>query len=353
MVNHNQSFHSMQCTSEIIRVVCDQKGFSCSETKASAIVSGVFEPMILAQIKQELEEAHFVSISTDASNHKEIKMFPVIIRFFSPTEGIKIRLIEFTELKSEDGEHIFNMLKATFVEWGFGHKIICFCADNCPTNFGKVDRANGKLNVFTRLQNELNENLIGMGCLAHILHNAPQNACLAVLPFDVQNLLVLLYKQFYISTKQTDNLKKLCDELEIEFAKLKGCPKTRFLAKKSSINSVLKVFGALQEYFATTTLKNVPKIISNFFADPLHKVYLIVVRDICELFEDAILKIEGDQISGYEGIKIVENLQIKLRGCIEKRFIGIEAEQEVINMKVPGIDKATVFDDIVHPIYGA
>lgn len=213
MVRHNESFRSMKCTSNMIRVVCDQKNFSCSETKASAIVSGVFEPMILAEIKSELEEAYFVSISTDASNHKEIKMFPVIIRFFSPTKGIKIRLIEFTNLTQENGEQIFNLLKSTWEKWGFGHKINCFCSDNCPTNFETVDRSHGNLNVFTRLQNALNEYLIGMGCLAHILHNAPQNACLAVLPFDVQNLLVLMYKQFYISTKKSDKLKQLCDEL--------------------------------------------------------------------------------------------------------------------------------------------
>lgn len=354
MVQHNQSFKSMKCTSEIVRIVCDQKKFSCSETKASAIVSGVFEPMILAQIKSELEEAYFVSISTDASNHKNVKMFPVIVRFFSPDHGIKVRLIEFTSLPAEDGLSIFNMVKETFEKWGFGHKIICFCGDNCATNFGKVDRTNGDKNVFTRLQEDLGPNLIGMGCLAHILHNTPQNACLAVLPFDIQNILVLMYKRFYISTKQTEILKKFCEELDIEFANLKGCPKTRFLAKKNSIKSVLKVFGALEEYFTANSSTKVARVLLNFFEDPLRKFYLIIVRDICEMFEEAILMIEGNDISGYEAIKVVKNIQMKLQGCIDESFMSIEAERELVNIRKfdPNFDETAPFDDIVRPIYG-
>lgn len=46
-----------------------------------------FEPMVFSQIQQELERAHFVSVSTDASNRKAIKMFPVLFRYYLPKEG--------------------------------------------------------------------------------------------------------------------------------------------------------------------------------------------------------------------------------------------------------------------------
>lgn len=82
MLQHNQSFDSMKCTSAIIKSVYGQTDFKCSAAKAAAIVSGVFEPMIIGQIEQELERAHFVTISTDASNHKEIKMFPILFYIF-------------------------------------------------------------------------------------------------------------------------------------------------------------------------------------------------------------------------------------------------------------------------------
>lgn len=39
------------------------------------------------------------------------------------------------------------MLKVTWEKLNFKDKIIGFCVDNCPTNFGNVDRDNGRLNV--------------------------------------------------------------------------------------------------------------------------------------------------------------------------------------------------------------
>lgn len=163
--------------------------------------------------------------------------------------GIKSRLIDYSNLFSEKGKDIFICLKTAWETWNICNKISSFGGDNCKTNFGNVNREGGKLNVFTRLKEELGDNLVGVGCTAHILHNAPQDACLSVLPFDIQHILVLIYKQFYSSTKQTEALKRFCDEMSVEYSKVKGCPSTRFLAKKNSIISVLKVYGPLMEYF--------------------------------------------------------------------------------------------------------
>lgn len=354
MVRHNQSFESMKCTSEIIRCVYDQKQFACSATKARAIVTGVFEPMILNQIENELEQALYVCLSTDTSSHNEICMYPIIARYFLPLQGIKTRLIDFSNLFSETGKDIFDVLKMTYETWKIGDKISSFCGDNCPTNFGTVDRERGKKNVFARLKEALGDNLVGIGCTAHILHNAPEDACLNVLPFDIQHILVLIYKQFYKSTKQTEALKGFCEEASIEYAKIKGCPKTRFLAKKSSIISVLKVYGALNEYFVSNPTKKVPPVLRNFFADPMSRFFLIIVRDLCDIFEEAILKIEGNETTGYEAVKIVENLYLSLETTISMEFLSLDAEKEVKNIRQfdPTFDETGVFGKFVQPIYG-
>lgn len=138
----------------------------------------------------------------------------------------------------------------------------------------------------------------------HVLHNTTDDACSSVLPFDIQNILVLIYKQFYRSTKQTEALKSICDELNVDFLKVKGCPSIRFLAKKNSIISVLKIFGPLQQYFEASKSKKVLNL-KTFFADRLSKFYLIIVRDLCQVFEDAIVKIEGNETTGNEAMKIV------------------------------------------------
>lgn len=226
MVRHNESFKSMQCTSEIIKKVFDQHEYACSRTKASAIVSGVFEPMILNRIQLELEMAQFICLSTDTSSRKEVTMYPVIARYFLPLEGIKTRLIEYSNLYSETGKDIFGCLKKTWEAWNIREKISSFGGDNCKTNFGNVDREGGDLNVFLRLKQALGDKLVGFGCSAHILHNAPKDACLNNLPFDIQHILTLIYKQFYTSTKQTEALKGFCEEVSIEYSKVKGCPST-------------------------------------------------------------------------------------------------------------------------------
>lgn len=369
MVRHNHSFDSMKCTSKIMRSVYGEKQFACSSTKAAAIVTGVFEPMIRTQIQIELKEAEFTCISTDASNHKEIKMYPVIFRYFLPLEGIRTRLADYIDMPDETGEAIFQMLKSSWENWDIKDKIIAFCADNCPTNFGSVGRG-GEKNVFFRLQSVFNDLLVGIGCLAHILHNAPQDACSNVLPFDIQSILVLMYKQFYNSTKQTEELKAFCEELSIEFSKVKGCPSVRFLAKKNCIESILKIFNALKKYFDSNPSKKVPKSLEMFLADPLHKFYLIVVRDLCELFESAIRMIEGNQTSGIEALKTVENLQAKIQNVIRSKFISIEAEEELNSVKNhpkllkdlkitkkeqekdSQIVKNRIFETILKPLYG-
>lgn len=326
MIQHNESFDSMKCTSKIIREVYGEKDFSCSATKATAIITGVFEPMILDQIQSELEKACFVTISTDASNHKEIKMFPILLRYFLPLEGVKIRLIELNSLPGETSEQIFNMLEAAWTRWNVDKKLNGFAADNAPINFGSVDRT-GDLNVFARMQQKFNNKIIGVGCLAHILHNSPRNACLSNIPYDFNHILSLIYKQFHTSTKQSEALKTFCDEMDVEYKKVKSCANTRFIAKKSSINSVLRVLGPLQTYVKSNPTKNVPLVLRKFFEDPLHKFYLILVRDLCEIFEDAILKIEGDEMCGNEAVKIVQDLQKKLQNQTESLYISIEAEQ--------------------------
>lgn len=44
---------------------------------------------------------------------------------------------------------------------------------------------------------------------------------------------------------------------------------------------------------------------------------MIFVRDTCAIFEHAILKMEGNAVSGYEAAKIVENLRSKLQSQID------------------------------------
>lgn len=175
--------------------------------------------------------------------------------------------------------------------------IIAYSADNAPVNFGSVDRTGDK-NVFTRMQDQFNNILIGMGCLAHVVHNTPHDACLANIPYDFNQILTLIHNQFKTSTKQTEALKTFCEEMDVQYQRVKSCPNSRFIAQKSSIDAVLRVLGPLQSYVRSNPSKKVPLVVRRFFDDPAQNFYLVLVRDLCAMFEDAILKIEGNDICG-------------------------------------------------------
>lgn len=68
-------------------------------------------------------------------------------------------------------------------------------------------------------------------------------------------------------------------------------------------------------------------MLKRFFEDPLHQFYLVLGRDICGIFADAILKVEGNKICGNEAIKVVQDLQNKLKAQIDAAYISIQAEQ--------------------------
>lgn len=152
--------------------------------------------------------------------------------------------------------------------------MVAFCGDNCPTNFGSRERG-GQRNVFFRLKQWILD-LIGIGCAAHIVHNALKCACDGM-PFDVECIVVKIYSHFYMYTVRVEALKTLCDAIEgVEYSKLLGYSKTRFLTLGPAIDSILKVYDALKVYFLG--LCHCPKILSDFFTDRFSKLWLLFLK---------------------------------------------------------------------------
>lgn len=357
MVQENQSFRSMICLSKIIKNVFGYSDYECSHTKSHAIVSDVFEPMVADQIKTEIIQTPFVCISTDSSNHKSTKLYPVMLRYFIATKGILTRLIELQEQPGETSEIIHKMLMDVIDEWDIRTEVVAFCADNCPTNFGSIHRG-GQQNVFYRLQKDFNEKLIGIGCLMHTVHNALDNGCTISMPHDIEAVLTKIYKHFYIFTTRETKLKEWCDKKDIEFQRVKQVGGTRFIAMKNCIKSVLFIYGALVEYFNENAIST-PVLLKNFFKDPLHRFILIFVHDVCKIFESTILCIEGDKITAIEAIKSVKGLMNLLLRHKEDAFISVQASSElerVLNESSNNsnpIEKYDVMIEIVDRFYGS
>ncbi|KAK8785204.1 hypothetical protein V5799_008430 [Amblyomma americanum] len=187
----------MDCTSKLVQKLFSEK-FSCARTKAEAIALNVLAPSAEEELKTDLQEAKFVSVFCDASNHKDLKVLPIMVRYFTAAAGVQTKLLEINTLPGETSamvsQYIMDALEANQVT----SKLVAFSADNANCNFGGAAR-NGKNNVFSRLQDSVDHKILGIGCAAHIVHNTVQTAA-DCLPLDIEAVIVKIYSYFYIYT---------------------------------------------------------------------------------------------------------------------------------------------------------
>jgi len=103
----------------------------------------VFLLLTLKKVLSDLGTLPF-SISVDASNHKEVKLFPLVIRFFSAKVRVKVRLLDLRSLPRETAEQIMNFFLLSTKKKLDLQQLTSFCADNAPVNFGGSNQAEKK-----------------------------------------------------------------------------------------------------------------------------------------------------------------------------------------------------------------
>lgn len=237
-------------------------------------------PHVRQELENDLKDCHFVTILTDASNHGNLKLFPVLVRYFSEKEGVKVRIVDLTNQDGETSDIIVKLCDKPIDEFGLRYKLAGFCGDNAPCNFGNRDRI-GTENTFYKLKQRY-PGLIGIGCAALIVHNTLKKAC-DQLPFDVEMIVCKIYSHFYLTTVRATALKKFCEEVAIEYKKVLGYIKTRFLDLLKAVDSILRIFDALKKYFFEDPSS--PKAMKEFFQNPMARIWLLFLRDqVCSLF---------------------------------------------------------------------
>ena len=128
-------------------------------------------------------------------------------------------------------------------------KCVAFGGDNTNTNFGGRLRK-GTNNVFSKFKESMNESMEGVGCPAHILHNAAHTAA-SVLSIDVEVIVVKLFSYFSIYTVRTEKLKEFCEFVGVQYASVLSHSKTRWLSLMGAVERILKLFKALKSFFAS------------------------------------------------------------------------------------------------------
>ena len=168
---------------------------SLKKTKGEAIIVNVFAPMCTDELHQELDRIDFVTMTIDASNIK-VKLASIEDRSLLPESGVKVRLLEFRSVSGETAEILSKYLLSVLDQTKLWDKLIGFCANNCNTNFGGIERRRQN-SVFYKVKDNDKRNLVGIGRTIHIVYNCLQHA-VDTTPVCVESLVVKVYEFFYI-----------------------------------------------------------------------------------------------------------------------------------------------------------
>jgi hypothetical protein len=242
-------------------------------------------------------------------------------------QGVKTFKLDVKEITDEKSDTIANAIIESAKNWGIEKKIVALAADNIVTNFGGVTRG-GSNNVFHHLKNNYGRDLLGIGCNAHIVHNAFDAAC-NKLNFDIEAIVVKIYKHFYIYTVRVESLKKFCENNDVQFSMLKSHSSTRFLSLYPAIKQIILMFQPLKEYFQKE--ENAPETVVNFLTGETSLFWLTFLENQLELSNETILKIENSHGSAFEVAEEISVLESKVKNRKERRFIPSTARQHFKN----------------------
>lgn len=118
---------------------------------AEAIVTNVIAPYAIHETKREMETVNFITVLTDSSNHGDLKMQPVLARYFHPDIGVRIKVLSFSTVPGKTSDIITGEVKNTVESNQLASKVVGFCGDNMNTNFGGRLRR-GQNNVYAKLK---------------------------------------------------------------------------------------------------------------------------------------------------------------------------------------------------------
>lgn len=350
-VKHHQSYKSMDCTGGLLRKLFSDsqvgKTITCARTKTEAIVNNVISPHVMEGLVETLksDSVLYFGVSTDASNHGAQKMFPIVIQYFDYRDGgIKTKILELDVLPNETAETITQYIVNTLRKHGIEQKLVSFTADNANVNFGGINRPTGGQNVFVLLKQELQKQIVGVGCPAHILHNCIRHGT-DKLEIDIESTVMKIYNYFSVYTVRTEKLKSFCEAVEIQYQQLLSHSKTRWLSLFPAIERILKLFPALKEYFLS--VEGTPTVIKRFFEDPFSEIYLWHIHSLMPLFQSKIQAIEKEDVTIVEINCILNATLNTIKSRKDEHFKSLTVIRQLNTLENNGISTDNFKTEIV------
>jgi hypothetical protein len=178
----------MSCNTDLNHLIFSDskicKKTSCGQTKAGFIAKNVLCPFSISNHLLNFDEELKFSISSDASNKGNIKLYPLALRYFTKVLGIRNFILDFYEESNCTAIGIYKSIGEISKENNLKmHNLISYGGDSAAVNYGIHN------SVFTNLQNE-NDFLVKANC--HLLHNTSKYALIKH-PLDIETLISKIY----------------------------------------------------------------------------------------------------------------------------------------------------------------
>lgn len=334
-VKHHHSYNSSDCGSKLDPVIYPDsaiaKKLACGRTKSEAIVTNVLAPKSVETIMNGLSNGRYFSLSTDASNMKNRKLFPVCLQYFT-LSGIQKKLLDFIEQNDESSSEIADMLISCLGTYNLSvNNVSGYSADNASVNYGC------KKSVFTALK-ALNKNIIKANCNSHVVHNTLRKVT-DIFDCDIETIVTSVYGHFSISANRRVDLQSFFAFVDLEFHDLLRHVPTRWLSLGPAIERLLKSWPALLSYFKSMGT-DCPKRIAKCLGLPasgsneqddgdiqlsITEAYLHFSLNLCNVFEKTVLQLESDSVTFCELYSIMSQLRDKLKDRLTDRFFGAAA----------------------------
>lgn len=329
-MKHNLSYNSMDCTVKLNKIIYAKSvpasAIHLGRTKMEALVTEVLGPYSLQIVIDAINRDNlFYCLQTDASNKKNIKLFPLVIQYFTAKNGIENKLLDFYENSNESADGMFEAIQKSLEQYKLSlHNVSGLSADNTNSNFGVHH------SLYTNMKN-LVPDLIKGNCHAHIVHYCVRHA-MNFLSQDIENVVLKIYAHFSHSAVRREELKKFVASVDDDFHEIKRHVGTRWLSLLPCIDTLLLNWRPIRSYFLS--LDHCPMVLQNLLIlhepeNNMIEIYLHFCSHILNLFNKAIKCLEGNCISILDIYGIMVSLRDGLTQRKQDLFFGYETGKKL------------------------
>uniref|UniRef100_H3ACH3 DUF4371 domain-containing protein n=1 Tax=Latimeria chalumnae TaxID=7897 RepID=H3ACH3_LATCH len=295
---------------------------SCGKTKCEAICCNVIAPHSVETVLKELHVSFF-SISSDASNKGNRKLFPLCIRYFT-NSGIKDRVLDFYEDSEETSDAISAKIKLILKNCNLEiSSLSTYAADNASVNYGKHHSA------FQNLKQEV-PYLIPTICHRHIIHNTAKFAAKALGKMNVETLTMKVYNEFSCSAKNVAELRECFEFVNLDWQNVLRHVPTRWLSLYPAVCRLVEKWPAVKSYFLSQGEYNCDQYIWKFVAGncedevsdtpTIAELYLYFAHHVLGIFHSKILILENSKCSSPQLYSVMHDLLNKLNQRLQDEF---------------------------------